>query len=138
MKEVKMDAMGFWSKADHNLTEEDVDRISEGMVLSTAVDRGQMPLNTDAVPDSPERSLVRAILFDAVECSTRHIDSRIPSQRKEAAEALEWIESDDETWFLSFRPLCNLLGVDDGFLRRLVRGRIRDSRAVQEAHFEAA
>ena len=74
-----MDAMGFWNKTDHNLTEEDVDRISEGMVLSTAVDRGQMPLNSDIVPDSPERSLVRAILFDAVECSTRHIDSRICS-----------------------------------------------------------
>jgi hypothetical protein len=133
-----MDGLGFWNKVDHNLTEEDVDRISEGMVLSTAVDPGQMPRNSQIVPDSPERSLARAILFDAVECSTRHIDSRIPSQRKEAADALEWIESDDESWFLSFRPLCNLLGVDDGYLRRLVLGRIAESRSVEQAQFEAA
>ena len=133
-----MDGLGFWNKVDHDLTEEDVDRISEGMVLATAVDPGQMPRNSQVVPDSPERSLARAILFDAVECSTRHIDSRIPAQRKEAADALDWIESDDESWFLSFRPLCNLLGVDDGFLRRLVRARIRESRAADQAHFEAA
>ena len=133
-----MDGLGFWNKVKHDLTEEDVDRISEGMVLSTAVDPGQMPQNSHVVPDSPERSLARAILFDAIECSTRHIDSRIPAQRKEAADALEWIESDDESWFLSFQPLCNLLGVDDGFVRRLVRGRIQESRSTDQAQFEAA
>ena len=133
-----MDTMGFWNRVEHDLTEEDVDRISEGIVLATAVDPGQMPRSSGVVPDSPERSLARAILFDAIECSTRHIDSRIDAQRKEAADALAWIDSDEEIWFLSFKPLCNLLGMDYGFLRRLVHGRIQESRAADQAQFEAA
>ena len=47
------------------LNPQEIDRLSEGMILAGAVDSGQMPHGGGQVEDSPERSLARAILFES-------------------------------------------------------------------------
>ena len=102
------------------LNPEEVDRISEGLILSSSVDACQMPHSGGQVGDSPERSLARAILFDAVSCAVRHHDSPLKKQRAEAGDALRWIGDTDGSWFLSFPRICDSLGIGEDYLRELV------------------
>lgn len=102
------------------LNPEEVDRLSEGLILAGSVDGCQMPHGGGQVGDSPERSLARAILFDAVSCAVRHHASPLKKQRAEASDALRWIEDDQSSWFLSFSRICDSLGIGEDYLRELV------------------
>jgi len=125
----------FAAPQSHSLNPEEIDRISEGMMLASAVDASQMPTNGGQVEDSPERSLARAILFDAVMCAVRHYDSTLKSQKAEADSALAWIEDRDGSWFLSFPRICESLGICEDYLRELVNGKIAQG---QVSHAQAA
>lgn len=127
----------FDAPGKHDLRENEIEEIAQGTVLASTVEACQMPHGGTMPADSPERSLCRAILFDAIECATRHLHSHIPSQRKAANEALEWILADDEQWFLSFIPLCNSLRIDPEYMRRLTLSRIEEREEVM-ASAEAA
>lgn len=125
----------FASPPNHSLNPEEIDRISDGMMLASAVDSSQMPTNGGQVGDSPERSLARAILFDAVSCAVRHFDSPLKSQKAEADSALAWIDDPDGSWFLSFPRICESLGIGEDYLRELVNRKIAQG---QVSHAQAA
>lgn len=113
----------------------DVDRIVEGLLLARIVDVEQVPLYHRARLDSPERELMLAVLEDALRTIVRVRSSSPASQRREAAEDLAWIESDDDSYLYGFVPICQRLQLDPAWIRRLVRARL----AVRAApHAEAA
>lgn len=111
--------------AAKKLTPYEVDGILERLVLASAVDPGQVSSNQPPREDSPELDLHRAILFDAVQCAVRHYSSPSSTQRAEARSALRWIESTDESYFLSFVAVCHRFGIDPSWVRRLVRREVR-------------
>jgi len=67
----------------------------------------------------PERKLALAVLENGI------VALRLPqvtaNQRRRGYsprdEAISWISSDDTSWPFSFRNLCDLLGLDAGWLR---------------------
>ncbi len=120
-------------KAPARLNPEEIDRIVERMIMASSVDPSQVTMNQPTSPDSPELGLHRAILFDAVVCASRHYGSRSSAQRAEARSALRWIESDDESYFLSFVPLCHRFQLNPSWIRRLVRRAIREQSAEATA-----
>jgi hypothetical protein len=120
-----------------SLNPQEVDRLSEGMILAAAVDTCQMPHNGGQVGDSPERSLARAILFDAVSCAVRHHTSALRKQRLEAIAALAWIQDPNGSWFLSFPRICDSLGIGEDYLRELVMRTIRQTQS-EVSHAAAA
>lgn len=119
------------------LNPQEIDRLSEGMILAGAVDSGQMPHGGGQVEDSPERSLARAILFDAVSCAVRHSDSPLQTQRSAANAALRWIQDPDGSWFLSFPRICDSLGIGEDYLRELVVRNVNEGQE-QVSHVQAA
>ena len=119
-----------WKPTAKQIQPNEVDSIMERIVMARAVDRSHVPMNQPTRPDSPELSLHRAILFDAVQCVVRHHDSHSPTQRAEARSARRWIESNDESYFLSFAPLCHRFDIDPDWIRRLVRMSIHQDRPV--------
>lgn len=122
-----------WAPPAKKLNPEEVDRIMDRLVVTAAVDHSQVPLNQPGVEDSAEMRLQRAILFDAVQCVVRHHDSNLHRQRTEARTALRWIESHQESYFLSFVPICGRFGIEPDWIRRLVRAQIRRGRNVEIA-----
>ena len=103
----------------------EVDGIVERLVMASAVDPAQVSMNQPSSPDSPELSLHRAILFDAVQCAIRHARSPSSAQRAAARSAMRWIEAEDESYFLSFVPLCQRFKLEPEWIRRLVRAETR-------------
>src|SRR5215510_3662828 len=81
----------------------------------------------------PERRLMVAILEDAVSCLSTDPHRCNLRQGKQYEEAKLWVSTDDEgEWIFSFRNICEVLGMDPGYLRRgLMRpatgGRLRGS-----------
>ena len=125
-------------KPQARLNPEEVDRIVERLIMASTVDPSQVAMNQPSSPDTPELGLHRAILFDAVVCASRHYSSASSSQRAEARSALRWIESNDETYFLSFVPLCHRFQLNPSWIRRLVRRAIREQPAEVAATAAAA
>lgn len=101
-----------------------------------AMRRGR-PVHEDLVPlvmmpaqfyrpgpgDSPERRLYVAVLENAVDIARAYIPEGDGRRRRlaERAEIAHWLEDDDVTWPLSFRPLCDELGLDHEYVRRGIR-----------------
>jgi hypothetical protein len=123
-----------WMTPAKKLSPDEVDRIMERLILSNAVDASQVPLHQPAeVEGTPELDLHRAILFDAVQCAVRHFHSPLAHQRQEAKAAVRWIDSNEESYFLSFVPICHRFHIDPEWIRRLVRERIRAGAREQVA-----
>ncbi len=70
------------------------------------------------VPQEAEYRLVVALLQDAIECYQKHLRSRDPKARQLFVDAETWITSDDREWAFSFVNVCDLLGLNAGYLRR--------------------
>ena len=66
---------------------------------------------------SNERSLMLAILKDAVECFQKYALARDPEGEELHREADEWIFSRDREWPFSFENICDVLGVSAGYVR---------------------
>lgn len=120
-------------RPEKRLDPEEIDRIMERLILTHSVDPAQVPLHQPASEDSPELQLHRAILFDAIQCAVRHVDSPLRYQKHEGRSAMRWIESDDESYFLSFVPICHRFQIDPAWIRRLVRTQVRQDRDAQVA-----
>ena len=64
-----------------------------------------------------ERSLMLAVLRDAVECYQKFALARDPRGRFEFDEARRWIESSERDWPYSFENICDVLDIDPIYLR---------------------
>jgi hypothetical protein len=65
----------------------------------------------------PEARLCGAILAQAV-CDLQ----RFPPTARLVQETRAWIEDDDQTWPMAFRPICDTLGLDPDRVRAGVLG----------------
>lgn len=122
-----------WTPPAPKLNPGEVDRMLENLMMASSVDPSQVSWNQPEVEDCPEIDLMRAILFDAVQCAVRHHDSHLQNQRAEARSAIRWIESAESAYFLSFIPICQRLRINPTWIRRLVRERVRRDRTAEVA-----
>jgi hypothetical protein len=88
-----------------------------------------------------EHRLVIAIIQDAVECFQKHINARDSKRRQLFIDAEAWIIDEDYVGTFSFNNICELLGMNPGYLRRglldwrdkeRARTRTRMSETVQQ------
>jgi hypothetical protein len=68
-----------------------------------------------------ERRLMVAILEDAVDVYRKQAGARDRKRRQLFEDAEEWIESDDTSWLYSYQNICDVLGIDAGYLRKGLR-----------------
>jgi hypothetical protein len=68
-----------------------------------------------------ERRLMVAILEDAVDVYRKQADARDRKRHQLFRDAEAWIESDDTAWIFSFENICDVLGIEAGYLRRGLR-----------------
>ncbi len=97
--------------------DEILDRIGPEFVF---VDPRQAPLYHREALESGESRLALAILEDALRCAVRHAESSLPRQREEAREALAWIESTEDDYWLAFEPICQRFSIDPQWVRSQV------------------
>lgn len=69
-------------------------------------------------PLEPERELVLAMLEDAVLCFQKYLGSTKEKERRLFTDAEDWLFADDREWPLSFLNVCDLLGLEPGYLRK--------------------
>jgi hypothetical protein len=91
-----------------------------------------------------EKRLMIAILKDAVECLNKYRGARSSLGSNQYQNALEWVEDEGTEWLFSFNNICDLLGFDPNYLRKVlikkegryanpVRGTIYSFPAANEA-----
>ncbi len=66
---------------------------------------------------SPERALLVAVLWQAIDDLRNHQDGRGTKARRLYREAYQWVASDDRSWPCSFLNVCDLLHLSAGALR---------------------
>lgn len=94
----------------------------------------QSPAVSERINKQPECRLMWAVLQDAIDTYTKHIDAKRLRYQHRFHEAEEWIEQDDPTWLFSFTNICHVLGLDPAYLRNGLRcWRERRSAAIREA-----
>ena len=72
----------------------------------------------NAVPDTPERALCRAILADAIEAAT---STSTAKKEQERLEAQLWLKSESDDWVLPCYEVCDFLGIDRGAMLKKLR-----------------
>jgi hypothetical protein len=73
------------------------------------------------IPLEPEKTLLLAVLDDAVRCFQ---DNVLPQNKKKQMlfdEAQEWLFMDESNGIFSFVSICGVLGLDPGYIRRGLR-----------------
>ena len=68
-----------------------------------------------------ERRLMVAILEDAVDVYRKQVCARDRKRRQLFEDAEAWIESPDKSWIFSYENICEMLGIDAGYLRKGLR-----------------
>ena len=71
----------------------------------------------------PEKSLLAAILEDAVQEYLKYSRARDPKGESRFREVEEWIRRRDNEWIFSFENVCEFLDLDPEY----VRGRLREA-----------
>jgi hypothetical protein len=66
----------------------------------------------------PEKSLLAAILEDAVQEYRKYSRAHDANGKKRFREAEEWIMRGGNDWIFSFDNVCDLLGLDPEYVRR--------------------
>lgn len=66
----------------------------------------------------PERSLMFAVLLDAVECFQKYALLDDEYENRLFREAENWILANDREWLFSFVNICQALAVDPHYLRK--------------------
>jgi hypothetical protein len=89
----------------------------------------QFPAVSERINKQPECRLMWAVLQDAVDTYTKHIDAKRLRHQHRFREAEEWIEQDDPVWLFSFTNICHVLGLDPDYLRNGIR-RWRECRST--------
>jgi hypothetical protein len=67
-----------------------------------------------------EKRLMIAILKDAVECLNKYRGARSNLGSSQYQNALEWVEDEGTEWLFSFNNICDLLGFDPDYLRKVL------------------
>jgi hypothetical protein len=68
-----------------------------------------------------ERRLMVAILEDAVDVYRKQAGARDRKRRQLFEDAEAWIESPDKGWLYAYENICDVLGIDAGYLRKGLR-----------------
>lgn len=87
------------------------------------------PVNVNA--SSGEIALMRAVLEDAIECFQKQALKSDRRTQRLAREAEEWFRKDDPKWPFSFLNICNVLGIDPGYIRRGLKQFLQQHRAPE-------
>jgi hypothetical protein len=66
----------------------------------------------------PEKSLLAAILEDAVQEYRKYGQADDPKSKSRFHEVEEWFDRRDKDWIFSFENVCELLGIDPAYIRR--------------------
>ena len=66
----------------------------------------------------PEKSLMLAVLLDAVECFQEYVLLRGEHANGRFRETEDWIFRNDHKWLFSFRNICDALEIDPAYLRK--------------------
>ena len=66
----------------------------------------------------PEKSLMLAVLLDAVECFQKYALLQDNYARRVFKDTEDWILADDQEWLFSFINICDALGIDSHYLRK--------------------
>jgi len=66
----------------------------------------------------PERSLMFAVLLDAVECFQEYLFLHDKYSNRLFKEAENWILDNDREWLFSFINICQTLAIDPQYLRK--------------------
>ena len=67
-----------------------------------------------------EKRLMIAILKDAIECLDKYRGARTSLGSGQYQNALEWVEDEGTEWLFSFNNICDLLGFDPDYLRKVL------------------
>jgi hypothetical protein len=73
-----------------------------------------------------EKRLMIAIFKDAIECLEKYRSSRSSSGQIQYQNALEWVEDRGKEWLFSFSNICDLLGFDPEYIRKVLLQRERE------------
>lgn len=76
---------------------------------------------------TPELRLMAAVLEDAIRTFCRCAASQTARSRRLFEETAEWFDTSDVSWPFSFENICDALGLEAEWIRRLLR-RCRGSR----------
>jgi hypothetical protein len=66
----------------------------------------------------PEKSLMSAVLLDAVECFQKYLLLHDEHSNRLFKEAENWISDNDREWLFSFINICDALAIDPHYLRQ--------------------
>ena len=69
-----------------------------------------------------EKSLLSAILDDAVQEYRKYSEAHNAEGKKRFREARDWIIREGKDWIFSFDTICDILGLDPDYVRRGVLG----------------
>jgi|ERR1041385_2338202 hypothetical protein len=67
-----------------------------------------------------EKRLMIAIFKDAIECLDKYRSARGGSGQVQYQNALEWVEDPGKEWLFSFSNICDLLGFDPEYIRKVL------------------
>lgn len=70
---------------------------------------------------APEKTLVLAILQDAIDSFQKYVSAEDRVGRERFLEAEQWIMAKEDDWIFSFDNVCALLELDPEYLRRGLR-----------------
>ncbi len=87
-----------------------------------------------AEPAHPERKLLRAVLANAIETILKDAKAAAPRSvrlRREREDALAWVISTDRADPFAFANICEMLGIEAGWLRARVVGACRSTGDVR-------
>ena len=127
-------------RSDIDLGEDEADLFASGTAL---------PVQFYALPSGcrqPERTLLRAVLGNAVDCFRAHLLSPDRRRQRLYREAEEWLLSTDTSYTFAFESICDTLGLDADYLRnqlcawrerRIAQARMRASVAPPGSLYEA-
>lgn len=66
----------------------------------------------------PEKSLMLAVLEDAVECFQTNVSAQTAKRRGLFEEAQQWILEENTDWLFSFANICEVLEINPDYVRR--------------------
>ena len=72
------------------------------------------------MPIEPEKKLMLAVLADALACFQKYLAARKGKGKNLFREADEWIFGEDGDHLFSFENVCEVIGLDPPYVRRLL------------------
>jgi hypothetical protein len=69
------------------------------------------------MPSAPEKSLMLAVLEDAIMCFQKYAPAQNSKGKRLFREAEYWILEENSDWLFSFENICTALGLDPNYIR---------------------